>query len=70
MNKKWNISKEDMINYMGWSNEERMIMVLMDMINGDYTVEELRGDYDRWELELIKQMQEEDDPLSCMSHRN
>ena len=67
MNKKWNISKEDMINYIGISNEEEMIIMLMDMINGDYTVEELRGNYDRWELELAKQMQEEED--NPLNHR-
>jgi len=44
MKKGWNVSGEDVRAFI---NEEDMVEVLIDLINGEYTIEALRQDYDR-----------------------
>ena len=52
MNNGWNVSREDVRAFI---NEEDMVEVLVDLINGDCTIETIRQDFDRWELTLIKE---------------
>jgi len=52
MNKEWNVSGDDVREFI---NEEDIFEVFADLLNGEETTESLRQKYDRWELTLIKE---------------